>query len=279
MKTTIKEITPEWAAEVLKTRNPKNRSLSDSFVDKLARDIKSNGWILTHQGIAFDEDGNLIDGQHRLTAIVRANMSVRSLITTGVPQSQRCNGIVLQTFEAIDSGKSRSTGQMIAMNGWTSGNKVAAVVRSLGNWASGSEEWIAMSTPQTEKVLSKCGKSVDWVVKNSAGNGPVKISAGLRAPIAIYHTVKPDMAETFLEKLTQLSGVKKNDPAYALATWSRNHAGECNKVSACKVTASAVWHADQGNSVEKLYANEAASTWLLSQNKALIQYIRSIVLL
>ena len=279
MKTTIKEITPQWAAEVLKDRNPKNRNLSESFVDKLARDIKSNGWILTHQGIAFDEHGNLIDGQHRLTAIVRANVSVRSLVTTGVPHSQRCNGIVLQTFEAIDSGKPRSTGQMIAMSGWPNGNKVAAVVRSLGNWASGSEEWIAMSTAQTEKVLSKCGKSVDWVVRNSSGNGLVKISAGLRAPIAIYHTVKPDMAEMFLEKLTGLDGVKKTDPAFALATWSGNHAGECNKVSACKVAASAVWHADQGNSVGKLYASEAASTWLLSQNKTLLQYIRSIVIL
>lgn len=276
MKTTIKEITPQWASQILETRNPNNRKLSERFVDRLVRDIRANGWILTHQGIAFDENGDLIDGQHRLAAIARANKSVKAMITTGVPKSQRCNGIVLKTFEAIDSGKPRNVGQMIAMNGWANGNRVAAVVRAMANWATGVEQWIAMTTPQTEKILAKCGNSVDWAVRNSRV-GLVKMTAGIRAPISFYHTVNPEAAASFLEKFTGLDGVRRNDPAYALATWVKNHPGENNTITSCKVACSALWHSDQGNSVEKLYSNDVASDWLLSKNKQLAAYISSII--
>ncbi len=46
-------------------------------IAQLARDMKAGRFACTHQGIAFDTEGRLIDGQHRLWAILEAEMPVR----------------------------------------------------------------------------------------------------------------------------------------------------------------------------------------------------------
>jgi len=47
MKTAVKEITPQWAAKVLETQNPRNRKIAEQYVKKVARDIQNNSYLLT----------------------------------------------------------------------------------------------------------------------------------------------------------------------------------------------------------------------------------------
>lgn len=72
MQTQIIDVSPTLAQEWLK-KNVFNRVLSKNVVSKYAYDMKNNDWTLTHQGIAFDTDGNLADGQHRLQAVIESN--------------------------------------------------------------------------------------------------------------------------------------------------------------------------------------------------------------
>jgi hypothetical protein len=58
-------VTPELASKWL-ARNKKNRRVYQGRVALYASQMASGEWHLTHQGIAFDELGNLVDGQHRL---------------------------------------------------------------------------------------------------------------------------------------------------------------------------------------------------------------------
>ena len=37
--------------------------------------MRQNSWTLTSDAIAFDEDGNLIQGQHRLNAVVKTGLA------------------------------------------------------------------------------------------------------------------------------------------------------------------------------------------------------------
>ena len=57
MKVELKTIWPLEAKEILETKNVNNRALSSITVQKLANDIKNKSFLLTHQGIAFDESG------------------------------------------------------------------------------------------------------------------------------------------------------------------------------------------------------------------------------
>jgi hypothetical protein len=71
-------ITPELAREFL-SYNYSNRPINKLIVKKYAKAMKNGDWKLTHQGIAFDERGHLIDGQHRLFAIIEAEVNIPML--------------------------------------------------------------------------------------------------------------------------------------------------------------------------------------------------------
>ena len=79
-------VTPALAAEWLKS-NSRNRKLDMTAVERLATAIRGGGWVSTHQGIAFGDDGVLYDGQHRLHAIVAAGIPVTIDVTRGLPRA------------------------------------------------------------------------------------------------------------------------------------------------------------------------------------------------
>lgn len=76
-----KVITPEIAADML-TRNVGNRALRRSTWQAYAADMKAGKWKQTHEAIAVDSAGNLINGQHRLTAIVNTGISQMFWVAT-----------------------------------------------------------------------------------------------------------------------------------------------------------------------------------------------------
>ena len=63
MKVTIEVITPQLAETYL-TANVGNRPVLRRVVARYAREMAAGNWLLTHQGIAFDSQGKLVDGQH-----------------------------------------------------------------------------------------------------------------------------------------------------------------------------------------------------------------------
>jgi hypothetical protein len=91
------EVTPKMAKEWLATHE-NIRPLSEKRVESLAEDMEKGRWKVTHQGICFDEDGKLIDGQHRLHAVVKANVPVRMLV---------CHSRGVTIHDALDRGTPR----------------------------------------------------------------------------------------------------------------------------------------------------------------------------
>jgi hypothetical protein len=83
MDLSIETITPKQAEKYLQF-NTSNRNLRKSLVSQYARDMTNGKWRLTHQGVAFNCDGTLLDGQHRLKAIVESGVTVQMLVARGV---------------------------------------------------------------------------------------------------------------------------------------------------------------------------------------------------
>lgn len=75
-------ITPELASALL-LHNKNNRNLRPMLVRQYAEDMRQGNFHMTHQGIAFYENGDLADGQHRLHAIVESGVSVWLQVTIG----------------------------------------------------------------------------------------------------------------------------------------------------------------------------------------------------
>lgn len=101
----IEKITPALAASYLE-RNKNNRNIRPGVVDAYAREMKSGNWVVQHQGIAFNENGDLVDGQHRLHAIIKANIPVLISVTRGLPVD--CVG-------GIDQGAKRKFEDVLKM--------------------------------------------------------------------------------------------------------------------------------------------------------------------
>lgn len=78
----IVNVTPELASTWI-AKNNFNRPLKPHLVCDYVRDIESGNWHRTHQGIAFDNDGVVLDGQHRLYAIIRTGRTVPMLVFLG----------------------------------------------------------------------------------------------------------------------------------------------------------------------------------------------------
>ncbi|MEI8064585.1 MAG: hypothetical protein WCH84_11045, partial [Verrucomicrobiota bacterium] len=74
------DVTPALAWQWLKN-NYGNRTIKDDMVVAYARDMVNGVWAATHQGLAFDVDERLIDGQHRLKAVIMANRTVKMKVT------------------------------------------------------------------------------------------------------------------------------------------------------------------------------------------------------
>lgn len=92
-------ISPKLAEQMLARANPENRNNPDWRIAEVAAAMKRGEWKITHQGIAFSNDGVLLDGHTRLRAIVKAQHPVIMLVTFGLPRSATI---------AMDSGKARS---------------------------------------------------------------------------------------------------------------------------------------------------------------------------
>jgi hypothetical protein len=104
MKTELLQVTPEIANKLLQ-RNLNNRNLSDRLVSKYEQDMRGGNWTITHQGIAFYEDGTLADGQHRLAAIIRSGVPISMYVTRGLKREQAINIDMNRPRSVIDGIK------------------------------------------------------------------------------------------------------------------------------------------------------------------------------
>ena len=83
------DITPARAAELLET-NIDNRGIRRDAVAAYARDIAAGRWMDSGETIKRDYTGRLIDGQHRLAALIQADVTLRMLVVSGLdPAVQR----------------------------------------------------------------------------------------------------------------------------------------------------------------------------------------------
>lgn len=90
MRTEIEKINAAKAVQYLK-RNDDNRPLRKTVVENLKEAWLRGEYVMSHQGIAFDTAGNLVDGQHRLTALseMPPNFTAEMLVCRGVPPAAK----------------------------------------------------------------------------------------------------------------------------------------------------------------------------------------------
>ena len=98
------KIGPRLANKFLRSNSENNRKLSNGTVEKYARDMTMNRWDLTAEPIMVTQCGTLINGQHRLQAVVLSGKTVNFTLAT-VPDSS--------TFRVLDQGRVRNNSDIL----------------------------------------------------------------------------------------------------------------------------------------------------------------------
>lgn len=114
-------------------QNKANRRIRQNRVCDICRDILAGRWIFDGNPIAFDADGNLVAGQHRLSALLLAAETDPSVtITTTVVR-----GVAKETVLTSNSGVPTSLGDVLTIDGHASANALAAAARLLHAYENG----------------------------------------------------------------------------------------------------------------------------------------------
>ena len=120
-------ITQEWIgpeeAKVILGGNTRNRRLRErTLVDSFARDMVNGNWRFTGDPIQIAPDGLLLNGQHRLHAIIRANVRLKFVVIRNVDPAAQ---------DVMDTGGTRSPGDVLTLRGLASGKQLAAAAGQL----------------------------------------------------------------------------------------------------------------------------------------------------
>ncbi len=213
MKTEVRTITPVLATEMLK-KNLNNRKVSEKHVNFLAQEMRNGNWLFDGQPLRFDENNVLIDGQHRLNAIIKSKTSQNILIITGLKK---------ESFKVMDTGKNRNASDALCINGELYYAQVSSCARFIikfkgGNSMGGSR----LSSTSNTSII-------EWLDNNRSIIENIRTSARLKkafsgvlsdtfiASFLFLFSEKDILAgEYFMRKLCTGLDLSENDPILAL---------------------------------------------------------------
>lgn len=157
-------ITPMIALEWLAC-NILNRNCLTQTILRYSKAMMDRRWFVTHQAIAFDSDGRLIDGQNRLWAIVDSNTSQYCLVVWGLPPEVRMvvdRNRVRTQVEAIRLSL-KATGNEALYPGEIDGrrNSIARLFYETPQFSSSS-----FTEHDTMTMLIKLGETIEWAISN-----------------------------------------------------------------------------------------------------------------
>lgn len=145
----MENITPDLAREYL-GYNVHNRSLRERLVAAYAFDMENGDWVDNGETIKFSAEGALLDGQHRLAAIVKADTAVSMLVVSGLKNEAQ---------ETVDTGAPRKFADVLKLRGEARNNALASVTRQVCQWESGRRRadaaYAKFTNPQLTQTLER----------------------------------------------------------------------------------------------------------------------------
>ena len=207
--TTMTTVTPEQASEWL-ANNTHNRKLRTHQVAAMVRDIQEGRWKWNGDSIKFAKDGTLLDGQHRLHAIVESGQPIEMLVINGLDKA---------TQATMDTGAKRSGADVLKLNGEKNYTVLAAALRSAILWDAGIRNMGGGNRVTTN------GDLVDYLEAHPEMRNHVEayntLRRGLRLPasvgvtaIKLFTEIDAEDAKYFFERLASDEGHYRGEPIF-----------------------------------------------------------------
>lgn len=122
-------ITPSIAKKYLEA-NVKNRRIRTPIVTRYANDMTSGKWKEdTAEVIKISKTGIILDGQHRLAALIKANVSISFHVATSLDDN---------VFDVLDTGSNRSAGDIFLIQGIKNQSSIPSIISTYHNLKMGT---------------------------------------------------------------------------------------------------------------------------------------------
>lgn len=211
--TEIIDVTPEMAAEML-THNTHNRGLRPGRVERYARDMKRGRWPWNGVPITFDRDGVLIEGQHRLHAVIESGVTIRFTVIRGMPP---------EIQESYDLGIARTGGDALSLRGYTTPNYVASTARRIWEWLDSGPSWNFCATASNISIqdildLVEGDESIVLAARYAAGHAKHirAIPSIMGLAYWVFSGIDIEDAEAFFLDLGNPAGLEGSSPVLTL---------------------------------------------------------------
>lgn len=206
-------LVPGLAAEILR-RNPDNRHIKPTKAQHFAKDMISGNWVFNGEPIIIAKDGQLNDGQHRLNALIEANLSLPMLMVFGVSRESRIT---------VDQGSARSASDYLSMEGYHYATNAATAAKFIIAYERSDGRNIVQRTDVTNAEIVARVRADDGIVKSAAfAYKHLKEYRHLvsHTVMAACHYILTDInaadAEAYLTQVCLGENIKRGDPAFAV---------------------------------------------------------------
>lgn len=245
------------------------RQLKNSVSDRYAADMKAGHWLFTPQPIIFDDNQNLVDGQHRLEAVRKSGCTIRFLVSTGWP-SKADNGVGV--IDVIDTGKLRTVPDLLAMHGQKYASRYAGVARQIALISNQTTSGLGMSYAACVTILDKLGirMAIDLILAKATHLRD--FTTPVVGGIVFYYTTKPRKALAFADDLFNFTG-EKGSPVQAFLAWSKTPRTTAEKL---RGVATALRGLDAGEERQVIKPTLEAVRWLRSTNLKLAETVQEL---
>lgn len=205
------DVSPEIAGDWL-MRNVINRPASPHTVTSYANRMRAGIWQETGESVIFAANGDLLNGQHRLLAVIQANVTVPILVTIGVPA---------ESFVAMDQGRKRSGADVLAIMGEENFRSLSSALAIIIRNERGQLFNLGGLTPSltNEAIVEALDRhpeireSMDFWARQQSKI----ISKSMGAAFHYLFSRKDrQMADTFMEKLATGENLSSGDPILLL---------------------------------------------------------------
>lgn len=202
-------VTPQLAEEILANNWEHNRGMRRHRVPRIEHDMRCNKWLKTGDPIRVDKFGTLIDGQHRLQAIVNTGITVEMAITI----------VGKDDYVAIDQSMPRRSSDVLRAEGVTNPLLASAVAMAMvrrGRDGSASGTW---SHARISEYYRRNSDAIEWTIQ-MFGMSIYRRADMLGAVVLCVGQYGRGVMTRFCQSLVDNQFMGKSDPPNVLARWS-----------------------------------------------------------
>lgn len=198
----VKEIGPKEAAEMLE-KNIDNRKVKPSKVQQYALYMKNDLWRENGETILVTEDGFLLNGQHRLQAIIASGTTQAFLIVTVVPVDGKGRLTPLGIIQ--DRGSVRRHHDITGVPPFCDAISATMIREFMINGRTHSQ-----NTMLRAAIYDVFNEEMDWLFKRCNIAKRALSRATIRTAFVLRHSQGYDFSDQYHVILTDLVGLPKS---------------------------------------------------------------------